>query len=158
MKDFMYKSIATIFAVAFTATVFAPNAIAQAPKKGGSAVLMAAGDLKWNKDENRQGVQTVVLQGDPAKGAHHALLKLAGGFTVPLHHHSADHYVTVLSGTMVFTVDGKDYKLPAGSYFSFIGKKQHVTKCETGADCVLAIDARGKWDVVPEESKPAAKK
>jgi quercetin dioxygenase-like cupin family protein len=64
----------------------------------------------------------------------------------------------VLSGTMVFTVDGKEYKLPAGSYFSFIGKKQHITKCEAGADCVLAIDARGKWDVIPEEGKSATKK
>jgi quercetin dioxygenase-like cupin family protein len=66
--------------------------------------------------------------------------------------------VTVLSGTMVFTVDGKEYELPAGSYFSFIGKKQHTTKCEAGADCVLAVNARGKWDVIPEERKPAAKK
>jgi quercetin dioxygenase-like cupin family protein len=86
------------------------------------------------------------------------MLKLSGGFVAPLHHHSSDHYVSVLSGTMVFTVDGKENKLPAGSYFSFIGKKQHITKCEAGADCVLAVDARGKWDVLPEQGKPAAKK
>jgi hypothetical protein len=54
--------------------------------------------------------------------------------------------------------DGKENKLPAGSYFSFKGKKAHMTKCEAGADCVLSMDARGKWDVVPEEGKPAAKK
>ncbi len=59
---------------------------------------------------------------------------------------------------MVFTVDGKDTTLPAGSYFSYTGKKQHITKCEAGADCVLSVDSRGKWDVLPEQTKRAAKK
>jgi quercetin dioxygenase-like cupin family protein len=154
----MYKSIAAVFAMTMTVTAFAPLATAKDTKKAGSAVLMAASDLKWSDVANRPGVQRAVLRGDPDKGAHHAMLKLAGGFMVPLHHHSSDHYVTVLSGTMVFTVDGKEYKLPAGSYFSFVGKKQHLTKCEAGADCVLFVDSRGKWDVLPEEGKSAAKK
>ena len=104
------------------------------------------------------GIKMAVLQGDPGKGAAHFMMKLPGGFVSPVHHHSSDHYVTVISGTMTFTIDGKDTKLPAGSYFSYTGKKQHITKCETGADCVLSIDTRGKWDIVPEKDKPAAKK
>ena len=66
--------------------------------------------------------------------------------------------MTVVSGTLVLAVDGKETRLPPGSYFAFTGKKQHLTKCEAGADCVLFADARGKWDVVPDEGKPAAKK
>ena len=54
----------------------------------------------------------------------------------------------------MLTVDGKEAKLPAGSYFSFTGKKPHLTKCDATADCVIEIDSRGKWDVVPEK-KPA---
>ena len=68
--------------------------------------------------------------------------------------------MTVVTGTLVLTVDGKDTKLPPGSYFAFTGKKSHFTKCDAGADCTLFIDNRAKWDVVPEGDKavPAKKK
>ena len=154
----MHKSIAAVFAMTLAATAIAPNAIAKDTKMGGSAVLMPAGSLKWSDVAGFPGVQMAVLQGNPDKGPHHSMLKLPGGFTAPLHHHTSDHYVAVVAGTIVFTVDGKETKLPAGSYFSFIGKKQHITKCEAGADCVLAVDSRGKWDVLPEKGKPAANK
>jgi quercetin dioxygenase-like cupin family protein len=64
--------------------------------------------------------------------------------------------VNVLAGTLVLAIDGKEQKLPAGSYFSFTGRKPHATRCDAGADCMLAVDARGKWDVVAP--KATAKK
>jgi quercetin dioxygenase-like cupin family protein len=156
----MHKRNATIFAMmlALAASAFAPFAVAKDVKKGGSAVMIPASDLKWNDVPGFAGVKMAVMDGDPAKGPHHMMLKFAGGFAADLHHHSSDHYGTVVSGTLVLTVDGKENKLPAGSYFSFKGKKQHVTKCEAGADCVLSMDVRGKWDVVAPGAKPAAKK
>ena len=123
-----------------------------------NAVFAPAGDLKWQDVPDAKGVQiaTIPGQGDPGKGASHFFLKFAPGFSAPVHHHTSNHYVTVVSGTLVLTVDGKDHKLPAGSYVAFTGKKPHATKCEAGADCVLAMDVRGKWDVVAP--KAAAKK
>ena len=128
---------------------------ADAPKKGG-AVFVPASEVKWADVPGSPGVQVAALGSDPGKGASHFLLKLAGGFSAPVHHHSSNHYVTVVSGTLVLAVDGKDHRLPAGSYFAFTGKKPHATRCEAGADCVLAMDVRGKWDVVMP--KPAAAK
>ena len=118
-----------------------------------NAVLIPAGDLKWQDVPNAKGVQIAAVQGDPSKGASHFFLKFAQGFSAPVHHHSSNHYVTVVSGTLVLTVDGKDHKLPVGSYVAFTGKKPHATKCEAGADCVLAMDVRGKWDVVEAKKK-----
>jgi hypothetical protein len=40
-------------------------------------------------------------------------------------------------------------------YFSFSGKKVHSTKCDAAADCVLAMDSRDEWDVVPEAAPKA---
>ncbi len=156
----MYKNIAAVFAMTLSVTAFAPHAIAKDTKdaKGGTAVLIPASDLKWADVAGFPGVKMAVVEGDPAKGPAHFLIKFAGGFAAPLHHHSAGHHGVVISGTLVLTVDGKDNKLPAGSYFSFKGKKQHVTKCEAGADCLIALDAGGKWDVIPEETKAAEKK
>ena len=118
-----------------------------------NAVLVPPGEIKWQDVPNAKGVQIAALQGDPSKGASHFFLKFAPGFSAPVHFHSANHYGTVVSGTVVLSVDGKDSKLPAGSYFAFTGKKPHATRCETGADCVLSIDARGKWDVVQKKTK-----
>jgi quercetin dioxygenase-like cupin family protein len=119
-------------------------------------MFVPAADLKWQDVPDAKGVQIAAVQGDPGKGASHFFLKFAPGFSAPLHHHSSDHYVTVVSGTLLLTVDGKQHKLPAGSYFSIFGKQPHETKCDAGAECVLAMDVRGKWDVVAP--KTAAKK
>lgn len=138
-----------IFAMTLALAAFASPSGASSGKKAGSAVLSPSGNLTWTDVPDFPGVKMAVLEGDPGKGACHFLIKLQDGFAAPLHHHSADHYVTVVSGTLSLTVEGVETKLPAGSFFQFKGMKKHVTKCEPGADCVLSIDARGKWDVVP---------
>ena len=124
----------------------------------GASVTIAAGDLKWNDVPNFPGVKMAVASGDPAKGAAHFFMKFVPGFAAPMHHHNADHYVTVLAGTLILNIDTKDAKLPVGSFFKFSGKKTHMTKCDVGAECVLFIDARGKWDVIPEAAPKAAAK
>jgi len=128
-----------------------------APRKG-TAVLVPAADVKWSDVPEAKGVQIAALDGDPAKGPAHFFLKFAGGFAAPAHHHTADHFVTVVAGTLVLNVDGKDQKLPAGSFFTIAGQKPHTTRCEAGTECVLAMDARGPWDVVPEGGDAPAKK
>jgi len=120
-------------------------------KDAGKAAFAPNGDLKWRDVPDRPGVQIAAVQGDPMKGAARFFVKLPSGFDAPLHHHTADHFTVVVSGTMVFN-DGQDHTLPAGSYFSFTGKKQHTTKCTDPAGCTLFVDARGKWDVVAEKT------
>ena len=123
-----------------------------APKGGGKAVFTPASDVPWQDVPAFPGVKMAVVEGDAARGPHHAFLKFAAGFAAPVHHHTANHFVTVVAGTLVLTVDGKETRLPPGSYFAFSGKRTHATKCLEGADCVLFLDTRGKWDVVPERS------
>ena len=127
-------------------------------KGTGKSATTAAADLKWNDVPNFPGVKMAVVSGDPDKGAAHFFIKFAPGFAAPLHHHNADHSVAVVAGTVVLNIDGKDTKLPAGSFFSFHGKKTHSTKCDAGADCVLFVDTRGKWDVIPEAAAKAEPK
>ena len=151
----MKKIIAGAFATTLVLTAFAPHDADM--KKSSNAMLVPASEIKWSDVPNFPGVKMAALDGDPAKGAHRSMLRFAGGFAAPLHHHSSDHSGTVVAGTLVLTVDGKENKLPPGSYFSFKGKEKHMTKCEAGADCILSMDVRGKWDVIPDD-KPAAKK
>jgi quercetin dioxygenase-like cupin family protein len=124
-------------------------------KGAGSSLLIPKADIKFSDVPDMKGIQLATLDGDPAKGPSHFMLKFDGGFAAPLHHHTANHSGTVVAGTLVLTVDGKEQKLPAGSFFSFSGKAPHATKCEAGADCVLSMDVRGKWDVVLEKTMAA---
>ncbi len=159
-----------ILAACFGASLsLAVGALAEGPKNqppaktgsGGKAVLIPAGELKWAVPPNSPpGVQVAVLWGDPARGAFGALHKFVAGFAVPLHFHSAGYRGVVVSGTFLQTVEGESEKsLTAGSYFSYTGKKKHVSKCAPGAECVVFIDSGGAWDVVlADQGTPAPKK
>jgi len=116
----------------------------------GKAVVAGKSDLKW-MDMGIPGVAAATVEGDMKKGASHFFLKYPAGLVTPLHHHSPDHYVTVLSGNLVLVVDGKDHPVPPGSFFALTGKKPHAARCEGKEDCVMSVDARGPWDVVPEK-------
>jgi quercetin dioxygenase-like cupin family protein len=121
-----------------------------------TATMVAVEELKWADVPGFAGLKMAVVEGDPTKGASHFFLKFDKGFAAPDHHHTANHSGVVISGTLYLTVDGKEVKLAAGSYFSFNGKKPHATRCDAAADCVLKIEAKGKWDVVlPKAAKGA---
>jgi quercetin dioxygenase-like cupin family protein len=142
----------TTFVIA-AALLLLPGLAEASGKAGkGSATVVPAGAANWADAPGRDGVKIAVLEGTPAKGAGHFLIKLPAGMAAPAHFHTPDHHVFVVSGTLVLGIDGKDTSLPAGSYFSFLGKKRHTTRCEAGADCVLFVDARGKWDLVPVDA------
>jgi quercetin dioxygenase-like cupin family protein len=152
----MKKTLAAFSVVAVIA--LSPGAEPADTAAKGASVLIPAADMKWSEVPDAKGIQMAALDGDPSKGASHFIVKFASGFSAPAHHHTADHSVTVMAGTLVLNVDGKDQKLPAGSFFAFSGKKTHTTRCETGADCLLSVDSRGAWDVVPEGNVAPAKK
>jgi quercetin dioxygenase-like cupin family protein len=127
-------------------------------KAGPMAVFATPSDLKWTDVPGATGVKMAVVTGNPAKGPGHFFIKFPAGFSAPEHHHTANHYVAVMQGTMVLGVDGKEHSLPTGSFFSFTGGKKHTTKCAEGGDCVVYIDSRGTWDVVPEAAAAAPAK
>ena len=114
----------------------------------GSAVVAKA-DLKWKDMGN--GVSAAPVSGNMDKGASRFFLKYPVGLVTPKHHHDTDHYVTVVSGTITLTVDGKNYKLGPGSYFSLTNKASHIAKVEGKEAAVFFIQADGPWNVVMEK-------
>lgn len=121
--------------------------------KPGSKVSPSDG-IQWS-DAGVPGVSIAPVQGDMKKGASHFYLRYGTGFVAPPHHHSPDHYVTVVSGTVLLTVDGKETRLTPGSYFELTGKAVHSAKVEGDQPCVMFVDARGPWDLVLEKTADA---
>jgi mannose-6-phosphate isomerase-like protein (cupin superfamily) len=115
----------------------------------GSAMVVTKADLKWKDLGN--GVTAAPVSGDMEKGASRFFLKYPVGLVTPKHHHNADHYVTVVSGTITLTVEGKEHKLGPGAYFALTNKVPHTAKVEGNEPAVFFIQADGPWDVVMEK-------
>jgi quercetin dioxygenase-like cupin family protein len=134
---------------------------AKAPYKGGAGnqVIMPAGDLKFVAAPGAPpGVQQAVLWGDPAKGAFGAIQKFVPGFLAPLHTHSANLRIVVISGTMIYTPEGQpEVRLSAGSFFNEPANHKHTTACDKASDCVFFVEGTGKFDIKMVEEKTPAK-
>ncbi len=112
--------------------------------------VISASDLQW-KDMGIPGVVAAQVSGDMATGPSRFFLTYPVGLVTPNHHHSTDHYVAVVSGTITLTIDGEEHMLGPGSYFALTGKKPHIAKVEGDENAVMFIQADGPWDVVMEE-------
>ena len=130
-----------------------------APKaSAGKAVLMPAADMKWTAlDPNAPGVMISDLWGDHTKGAFGAMNKFPAGWSAPLHTHTHDMRVVVISGTWIHTPEGKpEVRLGPGSYMMQPGGNYHHTSgCDKASECVVFIESNGPFDIKPVE---AAKK
>lgn len=157
MKRFGVALVGALVALSLSNTTYAEAPKAKAAAAG-KAVFWAAEDLKW-VDVPNMPIKTAVLWGDPMKGAHGALHKFSAGFEAPLHHHTSDHHVIVVSGTAILTPEGEaEKKLGPGSYFAFTGMKKHTTKCDAASECLFFIDCAGPWDVVMADAMKAEPK
>jgi anti-sigma factor ChrR (cupin superfamily) len=135
-----------------------------APKAGAKApVFKPAEDLKWTDLDptGAPGVKIADVAGDHAKGAFTAFIKFPTGFNTPLHTHTHDMKITVISGTFIQTPEGKSQvRLGPGSYFLQPGMTyKHVTGCEGDSGCEILVESNGKFDLKPVEAgKAPAKK
>lgn len=114
-------------------------------------LVMPAADMKWTDldPKGAPGVKVADLWGNHGKGAFGALFKLPAGFAVPLHTHTYDMKVVILSGTYVQVPEGKpEFRLGPGSYFMQPGGNyRHVTSCDPSAECVFFVESRGPFDL-----------
>ncbi len=132
----------------------AHKAAAKAP------VIWPAGDLKWTDAPGvPPGVKQATLWGDSTKGAYGAIQKFPAGFSAPVHTHSYDMRIVVISGTFIHTPEGKpEVRLGPGSYLLQTANYRHATACDKASDCVFFIESPGKFDIKMVEEKAPAKK
>jgi anti-sigma factor ChrR (cupin superfamily) len=144
MKARYFLTIVMTFAV--SASGLAQNTAAS------RLVVKPAGDLEWaDLGPGAPGVKIVDLWGNHGSGAFGALLRLPAGFAAPLHTHTHDMKVVILSGTYIQAPDGKpEFRLGPGSYFMQPGGDyRHITRCDQAADCVFFVESEGAFDLHP---------
>jgi len=123
-------------------------------------VVMPAADLKWTDLDpvGAPGVKVADVWGNHAKGAFGAFFKLPAGFAAPLHTHTNDMKVVIVSGTYVQAPEGKpEFRLGPGSYFMQPGGNyRHTTSCDPAAECVFFVEGKGKFDLKLVQQPAAA--
>ena len=118
-------------------------------------VVMPATDMKWaDLGPGAPGVKVADLWGNHATGAFGALFKLPAGFAAPLHTHTYDMKVVIVSGTYIQAPEGKpEFRLGPGSYFlQPSGNYRHTTTCDKTADCVFLVVSKGPFDLKPADA------
>jgi anti-sigma factor ChrR (cupin superfamily) len=164
MRAIKVLTFVTTFAVPVAAVAQAsgPATAKAAPKPAESRlVVMPAADMKWTDlDPGAPGVKVADLWGSHAKGPFGALFKLPAGFAAPLHTHTHDMKVVIVSGTYVQAPEGKaEFRLGPGSYFMQPGGSyRHTTTCDPAADCVFLVESTGPFDLKPVAAGPAPAK
>ena len=109
-------------------------------------VVLTKAELKWKDMGN--GIAAAVVSGDMDKGASRFFLRYPVGLVTPMHHHDADHYATLVSGSITLTVGGKAHTLGPGAYFALTQKAGHIAKVEGKEAAVFFIQADSPWNVV----------
>jgi anti-sigma factor ChrR (cupin superfamily) len=131
--------------------------------RASAPVFKPAADLKWTDlDPNgAPGVKVADLWGDHAKSGFGALFKLPAGFAAPLHTHTHEMKVVIVSGTYIQAPEGKrEVRLGPGSYLLQPGGNyRHTTSCDNGSECVFFVESNGAFDLkpVPAGTAPAKK-
>jgi quercetin dioxygenase-like cupin family protein len=129
---------------------------AKPPKKPKVPVFISPSDLKWTETPGAQGVQVAPIRGNMTKGAYRVMAKFPAGTKHPLHTHSGDLEVVVISGTFLYGADDASTKeFGPGSYAFIPGGTKHVSGCKAGAECILFQEGAEKFDMVPAgDAKP----
>lgn len=132
--------------------------VAPAQAKPKEAQTFAAEDLKWTEVPGGEGVMIAVIKGDPAKGAHEAFVKFPAGIEHPLHTHTNEIEMVIISGSLTYASEGgTPKKYAAGSFLRIPGGLKHGSTCDAGAPCVFFQEMSGKFDVKPVAPAAAPK-
>jgi len=135
-----------------------PKANTSAKTAESRLLVMRTDDVKWTDLPGAPGVKVADLWGNHAKGAFGALFKLPAGFAAPLHTHTYDMKVVILSGTYIQAPEGKpEFRLGPGSYLLQPGGKyRHTTSCDPSSECVFFVESKGKFDLKPVQAASLA--
>ena len=120
---------------------------------GNTPMPIPARELKWTDLDptGAPGVKVADVWGDHQRGAFGAFFKLPAGFAAPLHTHTHDMKLVIITGTYIQGPEGKPgFRLGPGSYLMQPGGNyRHTTSCDQTSDCVFFVESEGAFDLQP---------
>ena len=139
-------------------------ALALASIAGGAALareskaiqLTSLSEMTWTPLMSGPLPAVAPIEGSATKGGYLGYLKLPAGFVSPPHTHTSDSWAVLVQGKMTHWAAAggseKDAKpLAVGDLTFMPGKVEHVSKCYAGADCILVVMQKGKFDFLTKK-------
>ena len=97
-----------------------------------------------------KGCEIAILKGDPAKNNLDIFFKVPGDFHIPLHKHTSQERMVLVSGTLDVTYDNHEKAtIQVGEYAFGPAQLPHAAYCHKGNDCVLYIGFVAPLDAMP---------
>jgi hypothetical protein len=147
MKSRVVLAFVSCLVLSLTAPAGAPAG------EGTTPVPIAASDLKWYDLDpvGAPGVKVADLWGSYKTGAFGAFFRLPAGFAAPLHTHTHDMKLIIVSGTYIQGPEGKpEFRLGPGSYLLQPGGSyRHTTSCDAASECLFFVESAGAFDMFP---------
>ena len=126
-------------------------------------VAVKASAIKWEKPDGApEGIMISHLTGESSASPFVDMMKFAGGTRVPLHYHTANHIVTVVSGTLIIGKEGQPdeaagMEVGPGGYFRLTGKAPHWTMAKEDTVVVISGDKKNDTHFLDKEDQPRKK-
>ena len=160
----MKRTIGSVWALGMSllaaGTVLANSVESTGQMSAGSPVALPAADLKWTELDptGAPGVKVADLWGDHRTGPFGAIFRLPAGFAAPLHTHTHDMKLVIVSGTYIQGPEGKaEFRLGPGSYLMQPGGTyRHTTSCDLASECIFFVESGGAFDLLPAAAESAA--
>jgi quercetin dioxygenase-like cupin family protein len=128
---------------------------AAAKNESGAPLMVSSADLKWTELPDVKGTQFAVLSGDPKTGEYAQMRKVPAGIHNPLHTHSSEIKMVIISGALYIGPDSASARdFGPGSVIVIPANWVHVSGCRAGSDCVFYQEGKGKFDYKPAVETP----
>jgi hypothetical protein len=139
--------IASIFFVLFFVTL----SFGQVDKD--NMIVKNLGQLEWHpKPALPPGAKSSIAIGDPSKGHYDFYGNFPADYTVPLHWHTNDCTVIMISGSMTIKRDNAaDVTIEQGGLFTLPAKMKYVAYSSKG--CIFLVHGEQPFDIFYVNSK-----
>jgi len=131
--------------------------------QGSGAKTLSASEIKWGENPALpKGAKYVLLMGDPKQGAYVSRVQLPANMKIMPHSHSAEHLVTVLSGTLLYAEGDKfdAAKLksyPAGSFIVETASSPHFMSTKGAVVFQVSVPGKSSFEYVDAKDDPRKK-
>ena len=153
MKKRVGIILAVVSSLAAAGLVLAEGIESAGQTNAVSPIVLTSADLKWTELDptGAPGVKIADLWGDHRIGPFGAIFQLPAGFSAPLHTHTHDMKLVIVSGTYIQGPDGaQEFRLGPGSYLmQHGGNYRHTTSCDQASDCIFFVESGGAFDLHP---------
>jgi quercetin dioxygenase-like cupin family protein len=153
MRRILVSVMALVSSLASTELPLAEEVASTGQASAASPTVLPAADLKWIELDptGAPGVKVAGLWGDHRAGAFGAIFRLPPGFSAPLHTHTHDMKLVIVSGTYIQGAEGRpEFRLGPGSYLMQPGGAyRHTTRCDQASECIFFVESGGAFDLQP---------